>query len=127
MTARLLPLLLIAVAASGCDRITGAAEQKTRDAEAIGYACRVSSKPPADCIADNETHSPTSILAGWKSADQDILAKLLDPSMGKDPATAAHLPVSEGKSKSKHKSEDAPASSPDETPAEADQPAEKKH
>jgi len=90
-----LVLLLLAVAVSGCDRITGAAEQKTKDAEAIGYACRVSTTAPADCIANNDTHSPTSLLAGWKAADQDILAKRLDPSMGTNPATAAHLPVAE--------------------------------
>lgn len=83
-------LLLIALAASGCDRITGAGEKKTLDAEAIGYACRVSSKAPADCISDNETHSPTSLLAGWKAADADILAKVLDPSMGSKPEMAAH-------------------------------------
>jgi len=93
-------LLLIALATTGCDKITGEAEQKTRDAEAIGYACRVSSKAPADCISDNEAHSPTSLLVGWKAADQDILARLLDPSMGKDPATAAHLPVSAEKTDS---------------------------
>ncbi|PIV15572.1 MAG: hypothetical protein COS43_01595 [Gallionellales bacterium CG03_land_8_20_14_0_80_55_15] len=87
--------LLLAVAVSGCDRITGVAEQKTKDAEAIGYACRVSATAPADCIANNDTHSPTSLLAGWKAADQDILAKRLDPSMGTNPATAAHLPVAE--------------------------------
>ena len=87
-------LLLIALASTGCDQITGVANQKILDAEAIGYACRVSSKAPADCISDNETHSPTSLLAGWKAADQDILAKLLDPSMGKDPAQAAHSPAS---------------------------------
>ena len=68
------------------------ADQKIRDAEAIGYSCRVSSKAPADCISDNETHSPTSLLTGWKAADQDILTKALDPSMGKDPALAAHAP-----------------------------------
>jgi len=87
-------LLLIAVAATGCDQITGAADQKILDAEAIGYSCRVSSKAPADCISDNETHSPTSLLAGWKAADQDILARALDPSMGTDPAQAAHAPGS---------------------------------
>lgn len=89
-----LALLLIAVATTGCDQITGAADQKILDAEAIGYSCRVSSKAPADCISDNESHSPTSLLVGWKAADQDILSKKLDPSMGTDPALAAHLPGS---------------------------------
>ena len=111
-------LLLIALAATGCDRITGVADQKVLDAEAIGYSCRVSSKAPANCISDNETHSPTSLLAGWKAADQDILAKVLDPSMGKDPALAAHTPGSATQAKAT-KHTDA-ASAPGDTEAVAE-------
>lgn len=124
---RTLPLLLLAVALSGCDRITGVAEQKTQDAEAIGYACRVSSTAPADCIANNDTRSPTSLLAGWKAADQDILAKLLDPSMGTNPATAAHLAVVEAASQvAAAKTADAasaPADTRTENTAQEEEPA----
>lgn len=85
--------LLIALATTGCDRISGAADQKISDAEAIGYACRVSLKKPEDCMKENETQSTTSVLAGWKSADKDIADKTLDPSMGQNAATAAETAV----------------------------------
>lgn len=75
-------LLIIVLATSGCDRITGVAEQKIYDAEAVGYACRVSLKTPEDCMKENEAHSPSSVLMGWKSADKDITDRKLDPSMG---------------------------------------------
>lgn len=77
----LLPIAFLALA--GCDRITGAGQQKALDAEAIGYSCRISQKPPEDCIKENETLSPTSILFGWKEADRDIREKAIDPNMGK--------------------------------------------
>lgn len=76
-------LLLAALALVGCDRITGAGQQKTLDAEAIGYACRISLKTPEECMKENETQSPTSVLLGWKEADKDIKEKAIDPSMGK--------------------------------------------
>lgn len=72
MRARLFVLLITGLALAGCDRLTGAAQQKILDAEAIGYACRVSQKVPEDCMKENETQSPSSILDGWKAADQDI-------------------------------------------------------
>lgn len=84
-------LIMIAIATTGCDKITGAADQKTSDAEAIGYACRVSLKKPEDCMKENEAQSTTSILAGWKAADKDIQDRTLDPSMGTDPATAVQI------------------------------------
>ncbi len=78
-------LLLIAITTTGCDRISGVADQKIFDAEAIGYACRVSLKTPEDCMKENETHSPSSVLTGWKAADKDIVDKKLDPGMGANP------------------------------------------
>jgi len=81
-------LLIATITLVGCDRITGAANQKILDAEAIGYACRVSQKAPEDCMKENEAQSPTSILTGWKEADKDIQGQLIDPSMGKSTATA---------------------------------------
>ena len=110
-------LLLCALAVTGCDRITGAAEQKTLDAEAIGYACRVSSKAPADCISENETHSPTSLLAGWKAADADIISKVLDPSMGTNPAMAAHTKAAHPAATEESGAAKQAASSPEEPPA----------
>lgn len=79
-------LLIAALALAGCDRITGAANQKILDAEAIGYACRVSLKTPEDCMKENEAQSPTSILDGWKLANKDIDGQIIDPTMGKQAA-----------------------------------------
>jgi hypothetical protein len=76
-------LLIAALGLAGCDRITGEADRKMYDAEAIGYACRVSLKPPEDCMKENEAYSPTSILSGWKAADKAIKEGIIDPSMGK--------------------------------------------
>ncbi|MDZ4218552.1 MAG: hypothetical protein U1D70_05955 [Methylobacter sp.] len=86
-------LLLAAFGLAGCDRLTGAANQKILDAEAIGYACRVSLKVPEDCMKENETHSPTSILKGWRSADKAIMEGLIDPSMGKNDQASSPVPV----------------------------------
>ena len=77
-------VLLAAFGLAGCDRLTGEADRKTYDAEAIGYACRVSLKVPEDCMKENDGHSPTSVLAGWKKANKDIEDNVIDPSMGKD-------------------------------------------
>jgi hypothetical protein len=82
MFSRIFLLLTAAFALAGCDRLKGGVDQKALDAEAIGYACRVSLKPPEDCMKENDTHSPTSILYGWKEADRDIREKTIDPSMG---------------------------------------------
>lgn len=72
MHTRISVMLLAALALVGCDRITGEANQKILDAEAIGYACRVSQKPPEDCMKENDAQSPSSVLDGWKAADKDI-------------------------------------------------------
>ena len=85
MRIRRLVLPIAVLALAGCDRITGADQQKIYDAEAIGYACRISLKTPQDCMQENETHSPTSILYGWKEADKDVQSNIIDPSMGKNP------------------------------------------
>lgn len=77
----MVPALLLA----GCDKLTGAADQKIADAEAIGYACRVSQKTPEACMKENEAQSPSSVLDGWKSADKDIKEKAIDVSMSAPP------------------------------------------
>lgn len=74
-------VLFVLLALAGCDKLTGAADQKILDAEAIGFACRVSHKEPEACMKENEAQSPSSILDGWKSADEDIKAGKLDPTM----------------------------------------------
>ena len=78
----MVPALLLA----GCDKLTGAADQKIADAEAIGYACRVSQKTPEACMKENEAQSPSSVLDGWKSADKDIKEKAIDITMSNPPA-----------------------------------------
>jgi hypothetical protein len=82
-------MLLVALMTTGCDRLSGAADRKITDAEAVGYACRVSLKKPEDCMKENDTQSTTSVLVGWKAADKDIQDKTLDPSMGQDKLAAA--------------------------------------
>ncbi|OGS78663.1 MAG: hypothetical protein A2Z94_00495 [Gallionellales bacterium GWA2_55_18] len=85
-------MLLIAILMlTGCDLING--DQKNLDAEAIGYACRVSQKVPENCMKENEAQSPTSILKGWKAADRDIEEQVIDPTMGIKSATTAHSAV----------------------------------
>jgi hypothetical protein len=107
MLFRILPLLLCLLIITGCDKIkalTGAneANPKELDAQAMGYACRVSKKPPESCMKENETYSPTHILRGWKSADKDIKDHVIidsGPSSESVSASAVHpLPPSEGKS-----------------------------
>ncbi|MBI3222101.1 MAG: hypothetical protein HYZ46_03275 [Nitrosomonadales bacterium] len=93
MRARYPVLLLAAFTLVGCDRITGADKKKILDAEAIGYACRVSLKAPEDCMKENDTHSPTHLLNGWKEADKDISNQVLDPTMGKKAAPTAAGPA----------------------------------
>jgi len=74
-------LLLVLLLLAGCDKLTGAADQKIADAEAIGFACRVSGKTPEACMKENEAQSPSSVLDGWKSADEDIHSGKVDPNM----------------------------------------------
>jgi hypothetical protein len=73
--------LLGALVLAGCDKLTGAADQKIADAEAVGFACRVAQKQPEACMKENEALSPSSLLDGWKAADEDIKAGKLDPGM----------------------------------------------
>jgi hypothetical protein len=111
MLFRVFPLLLCLLVMTGCDKIkslTGgsALNSKELDAQAIGYACRVSKKPPEACMKENETYSPTHILSGWKSADKDIKDRVISD-IGSNsepvPASAVHpLPPPEGKSADTH-------------------------
>jgi hypothetical protein len=121
-------VLFLLLALTGCDKLTGAADQKIADAEAIGFACRVSQKTPEACMKENEAQSPSSILDGWKSADEDIKAGKLDPTMsgissasaegetaapteGADAAAAAAPPADEKKDN---------AAKPEEAPKDED-------
>jgi len=109
---RVAVVLLSGLLLAGCDQLTGAAAQKTSDAEAIGYACRVSLKTPDDCMKENETQSPSAVLAGWRSADEDVHDGKLDPSMGVK--------------KEQEQNKPADAKAADVKPAEAKPEAEKK-
>ncbi len=88
MSLRSISLLLLAAALplSGCEMLSGG--DKGKDGESVGYACRVSNKLPEDCMKENNTYTPTSILTGWKSADKDVKDKKVDTNSGKgQPAT----------------------------------------
>lgn len=62
-------LLAAALPLAGCEMLSG---DKGRDGESVGYACRLSDKLPEDCMKENNTYTPTSILTGWKAAGKDI-------------------------------------------------------
>ena len=102
--------LVLLIALSGCDRLTGAADKKNSDAEAIGYACRVSFEKPEDCMKENDGQSTTAILNGWKAADKDIQDKTLDPTMGA--SAVASVPDTKPDAKAKSTPEQAPAEPP---------------
>jgi len=104
---------------SGCDKLTGVADQKSADAEAIGYACRISQKQPEACMKENETFSPSLILDGWKSADKDILDKVIDVG-SMSAASAESAPPAEEKKVEKPAGEDAKK---DAKPASGKKPA----
>lgn len=86
---RALVCVLFGLLLAGCDKFSGAADQKIADAEAIGFACRVAQKQPEACMKENETQSPSSILDGWRSADEDIKAGKIDPSLSNAAAPEA--------------------------------------
>jgi len=94
MSSRIFLLLLCLLPLAGCDKIKAmmgvpaVADPKELDAQAIGYACRVSKKQPEPCMKENDTQSPSQILSGWKSADKDIKAKLIDAGPGESTASA---------------------------------------
>ena len=71
MPLRSVSILLLAAALplAGCDLLSGG--DKGKDGESIGYACRLSDKLPEDCMKENSTYTPTSILTGWKRADTE--------------------------------------------------------
>lgn len=71
MSRRIASLLLLAAALplAGCEMLSGG--DKGKDGESIGYACRLSDKLPEDCMKENSTYTPTSILTGWKRADTE--------------------------------------------------------
>ena len=62
-------LLAAALPLAGCEMLSG---DKGKDGESVGYACRLSDKLPEDCMKENNTYTPTSILTGWKAAGRDI-------------------------------------------------------
>jgi len=84
MSSRILLIFLCLLTLAGCDKIkalTGGAaplDPKVLDAQAIGYACRVSKKPPEPCMKENDSQRPADILAGWKNADKDLKLKLIE-------------------------------------------------
>ncbi len=107
MSSRILLMLLCLLSLAGCDKIKSmmggpvVADPKELDAQAIGYACRVSRKPPEACMKENDGQSPSQILSGWKNADKDIKMKVIDVGVNADPAASAVRPPEEKKAEGK--------------------------
>ena len=84
MSSRIFLMLLCLLPLTGCDKIKtmlgmpAVVDPKELDAQAIGYACRVSRKQPEICMKENDTQSPSQILYGWKNADKDIKARVIE-------------------------------------------------
>ena len=84
MSSRILLMLMCLLALTGCDKIKSmmgipiVVDPKELDAQAIGYACRVSKKHPEICMKENDTQSPSQILSGWNNADKDIKARVIE-------------------------------------------------
>ena len=96
MSSRLFLMVLCLLALSGCDKLksmmgggVAVVDPKELDAQAIGYACRVSKKQPEPCMKENDGQSPSQILFGWKKADKDIKARVIDASPNAEPAPSA--------------------------------------
>lgn len=68
---------------------------KGKDGESVGYACRVSSKLPEDCMKENPAYTPTSVLTGWKAAEADLTGKKPDAHADKPAEDGADKPESE--------------------------------
>lgn len=81
---------------------------KGKDGESVGYACRVSSKSPEDCMKENGAYTPTSILNGWKAADKDVKDKKVDTQFGKG-QPVAEAPEETPQAEPKPEGEAAPA------------------
>ena len=83
-SSRIVLVFLCILSLSGCDKIktlmggSPVLDPKELDAQAIGYACRVSKKQPEPCMKENDTQSPSQILNGWKNADKDIKARVIE-------------------------------------------------
>ena len=101
-------LLAAALPLAGCEMLSGG--DKGKDGESIGYACRLSDKLPEDCMKENPTYTPTSILTGWKRADTEK----------KEAAHGPAKPADEAAGKDEANPEGTPAEKP---AAEADKPA----
>lgn len=117
-------LLIGLLALAGCDKLTGKnpeQDQKSKDAVAVGYACRVSQKAPEACMKENEAQSPALILDGWKKADQDIKNRAIDANMINPPPLAPESAAAHGEGKDEEAKKDEKA---EEKPVEDKKPVE---
>jgi hypothetical protein len=102
--AALLFLLAAALPLGGCEMLAGA--DKGKDGESVGYACRLSSKLPEDCMKENDIYTPTSILEGWKRGEKEVREGKVGSLTGKSqPAESEGAPKAEAKPETKPKPE----------------------
>lgn len=109
--AALLLLLAAALPLGGCEMLAGA--DKGKDGESVGYACRLSSKLPEDCMKENDIYTPTSILEGWKRGEKEVREGKVGSLTGKSPsAEGESAPKAEAKPEAKPEGENVPAEPP---------------
>ena len=84
MRARLAPLLLLSLLASGCEQLgietpAVAYARMQADSKAIGGACRNANRAIEDCYAMNKKADRASMLAGWREMNEYMLENKLEP------------------------------------------------
>ena len=72
--AALLPLILVAIALSGCELLGDSPEKlagaKEADGKAIGSACRHAGRAIEDCYVLNPKAQRAAVFAGWREMDE---------------------------------------------------------
>lgn len=78
MTTRIFLLAVLAIALSGCERVSELANQAKLNGRAIGAACRHTGRSLEDCFQRNPRVSKADIFAGWKEMNEYMTKNKLD-------------------------------------------------
>ncbi|SFZ78049.1 hypothetical protein [Chitinimonas taiwanensis] len=93
MTTRIFLLAVLAIALSGCERVSELANQAKLNGRAIGAACRHTGRSLEDCFQRNPRVSKADIFAGWKEMNEYMTKNKLDVIPPAPDAKAASGPV----------------------------------